>query len=55
MRRHNSGVMPDVVVLGHTPHVRARRLGREERAHGFAQRDLVGREREVHPFTVLRT
>ncbi len=43
---------PGVVVLGHAPHVRDRRLGREERAHGFAQRELL-REKEVHATTSM--
>ncbi len=44
-----------VVVLGHLPHVLLRRLGREKRTHRAPQRVLVGREREVHTFTLLPT
>ena len=44
-----------VVVLGHPAHVLLRRLGGKERTNRGAQRVLVGREREVHTFTLLPT
>ena len=52
--RPQLGRDPGVVVLGHPPHVRARRFGGEKRTHRGAQRFLVRGEREVHGFTVLR-
>ena len=45
----------DVVVLGHLSRVLLRRFRGEKRTNRAAQRVLVGREREVHTFTVLPT
>ena len=42
-----------VVVFGHAPHVRVRRLGAQERAHGVAERHLLGRKDEVHDLTLM--